>query len=177
MHDSETNVDYTRRYIVEALFKLMEKKDFRDITITELTAKAGVGRATFYRNFADKESVIVYFFNRAKTDFSADKRFIPRCDRDFYEVILSVLRELKRNLAAVTLLRKSRLEYLYLDYLNASFAADFENSAKPQNPFLPYGYSGALYNISMKWVDGGCESPVNEVAEALFYICFNRHVE
>lgn len=177
MNTTETSADYTKRYIVEALFKLMEKKDFRDITITELTAKAGVGRATFYRNFSDKESVLIYFFNRTKTDFSADKRFIPRSDRDFYEVILSVLSELKRNLSAVTLLRKSRLEYLYLDYLNASFAADFENSAKPQNPYLPYGYSGALYNISMKWVDGGCASPAEEVAEALFYICFNRHIK
>ncbi|MFR1566034.1 MAG: TetR/AcrR family transcriptional regulator [Christensenellales bacterium] len=177
MNTTETSADYTKRYIVEALFKLMEKKDFRDITITELTARAGVGRATFYRNFSDKESVLIYFFNRTKTDFSADKRFIPRCDRDFYEVILSVLSELKRNLSAVTLLRKSRLEYLYLDYLNASFAADFENSAKPQNPYLPYGYSGALYNISMKWVDGGCASPAEEVAEALFYICFNRHIK
>ena len=48
--------EYTKHYIALALFKLMEKMDFKDITITEIVKKAGVGRATFYRNFPDKEA-------------------------------------------------------------------------------------------------------------------------
>ena len=36
--------DYTRHYIAEALLKLMKAKDFRDITVTEIVKRAGVGR-------------------------------------------------------------------------------------------------------------------------------------
>ena len=44
---------YTKHYIVEALGILLETKDFADITVKEIVEKAGVGRATFYRNFQD----------------------------------------------------------------------------------------------------------------------------
>lgn len=44
--------------ITIALIQLMEKKDFCNISITELTKRAGVGRVSFYRNFVDKEDVL-----------------------------------------------------------------------------------------------------------------------
>ena len=86
--------DYTRHYIAEALLKLMKAKDFRDITVTEIVKRAGVGRATFYRYFTDKESVIVYYFNRLNEKFNENIRYIPRCDEDYYDVIRSVLKML-----------------------------------------------------------------------------------
>lgn len=46
------------QYIKEALFALLEKKDLEDISISELIAKAGVCRASFYRNFMSLEHVV-----------------------------------------------------------------------------------------------------------------------
>lgn len=44
--------------ITVALLKLLEKESFDNISITDLTKCAGVGRASFYRNFESKEDVI-----------------------------------------------------------------------------------------------------------------------
>lgn len=44
--------------ITEALLDMMKKKPFDSITITDLTKRAGVGRVSFYRNFASKEEVL-----------------------------------------------------------------------------------------------------------------------
>ena len=44
--------------ITTALLKLMEKKSIDEITITDLTKLAGVGRVSFYRNFESKRDVI-----------------------------------------------------------------------------------------------------------------------
>ncbi|MDE7108180.1 MAG: TetR/AcrR family transcriptional regulator, partial [Clostridiales bacterium] len=44
--------------ITTALFELLEKTPFAQITISELCKKAGVARKTFYRNFNDKTAVV-----------------------------------------------------------------------------------------------------------------------
>ena len=54
--------DYTRHYIVTALFKLMHEYEYEKIAITDIARKAGVGRATFYRYFKNKAEVITCYF-------------------------------------------------------------------------------------------------------------------
>ncbi|MDE6142426.1 MAG: TetR/AcrR family transcriptional regulator, partial [Bacilli bacterium] len=49
---------YVDEYIISALFTLMKKKKYEDISITEITNKAGVSRVSFYRNFNSKEDII-----------------------------------------------------------------------------------------------------------------------
>ena len=49
------NEQKAKDYITEALLQLMEKNDYQDISITDITKKAGVNRVTFYRNFNNKD--------------------------------------------------------------------------------------------------------------------------
>lgn len=58
--------EYSRWYIVQALFKLMNEYSYEKINVTDIVAKAGVGRATFYRYFKNKEDVIIYYFEHHK---------------------------------------------------------------------------------------------------------------
>ncbi len=39
--------EYTRHYIITALFKLMSDYDYSEISVTDIAKKAGVGRALF----------------------------------------------------------------------------------------------------------------------------------
>lgn len=48
----------TKEYVTQALFSLLEKKEMKDITVCELVEKAGICRATFYRNYLDMYQVI-----------------------------------------------------------------------------------------------------------------------
>ena len=50
-------------YITDALLLLMKHKNFNDITIGEITKKAGVNRSTYYRHFSTKESIIKFYFS------------------------------------------------------------------------------------------------------------------
>ena len=49
--------------IADALFRLMKRKDFQQITVTEICAEAAVGRKTFYRNFELREDVIDFWLD------------------------------------------------------------------------------------------------------------------
>lgn len=46
--------------IADALFSLMQRKSFQQITVTELCEEAEIGRKTFYRNFELKEDVVEF---------------------------------------------------------------------------------------------------------------------
>lgn len=59
----------SRRWLEEALLELMKQKHFRDITVTDMTAKAGVSRLTFYRNFESKEEVLLRYFDALFQDY------------------------------------------------------------------------------------------------------------
>ncbi len=54
--------EYTRHYIVQALFKLMSEYNYEKISVKDIAEKAGVGRATFYRHFKRKEDIILFYF-------------------------------------------------------------------------------------------------------------------
>ena len=49
---------YVVRHITDALLKLMQTNRLSDISISQICDEAGVGRASFYRNFQSKEDVI-----------------------------------------------------------------------------------------------------------------------
>ena len=55
-------VERTRSWILEAVLLLMDEKPYSKITVSDITEKAGVARQTFYRNYNDKDEVIIKYF-------------------------------------------------------------------------------------------------------------------
>ena len=49
---------YATDMLGPALLSLMAEKDIRRVTIDELAIRAGVGRATYFRNFSSKEELL-----------------------------------------------------------------------------------------------------------------------
>lgn len=49
---------YVRQQLTTALLDLLQEKDLNDITVSQLTEKAQVGRVSFYRQFTSKEAIL-----------------------------------------------------------------------------------------------------------------------
>ncbi len=159
--------DYSKWYIVQALFKLMNEYRFENISVTDVVNKAGVGRATFYRYFKRKEDVLVYYFERHTKEFVFSQRFYPRCREDYIKIVEKALNFFKNQIEPFRLIRRARLEYIYLDYLNKNFVLTFDNDFPDKNEYSPYIYAGMLFNLSMHWLDGGCEEPIDDLAQVI----------
>lgn len=123
--DSEA---YSKHYIVQALFKLMGAYEYDKISVTDIANKAGVGRATFYRYFKRKEDVIVFYFEHNTREFVFTQRFEPRCREDYVSIAKNVFKLFKQSKEPLKLLKKARLEHLYLDYLNKGFVGNLTTS-------------------------------------------------
>ena len=53
----------SQHMIADALFSLMKRKSFQQITVTEICGEANLGRKTFYRNFELREDVIDFWLD------------------------------------------------------------------------------------------------------------------
>ncbi len=63
---------YVRNHITDSLIELMGEKPFNDISISELCDLAGVGRASFYRNFETKEAVLKKYLEEIWHEWAKD---------------------------------------------------------------------------------------------------------
>ena len=159
--------DYNKFYIVQALFKLMAEYGYEKISVIDIANKAGVSRATFYRNFKRKEDIIIYYFNRNKEQFVLNNRYYPRCKEDYIKTVTNVLTAFVEQKEPIKLIRKAHLEYLYLEYLNESFSKMFENEYPNTHRYQPYLYAGMLFNTSMAWLDNDCVNEIENLAELI----------
>ena len=57
MNNEQKNT-WVKRQITAALLDLLREKKLADISISELTDRAGVGRVSFYRNYQGKEDIL-----------------------------------------------------------------------------------------------------------------------
>jgi len=65
----DIRIKYTRDWTYQALEKILKTKNFEDIKISEIIIKAGISRATFYRNFSNKNDIITYRIKRFFDEF------------------------------------------------------------------------------------------------------------
>ncbi len=157
--------EYSRYYIVQALFKLMNERVYDKISVTDITQKAGVGRATFYRYFKCKEDVIEYYFAHNTKEFLFEQRYYPRCKADYIKIARDVFAKFQKNKECFKLIRRAHLEYLYLDFLNKKMVDTFKEEYPDKSLYRPYLFAGMIFNVSMAWLDEGCEGSVDKIAE------------
>src|SRR5205085_300892 len=62
---SNLRVRRTQKLLREALIELIEERGFEALTIGELTERAMVSRAAFYRNYQDKYDLVEQIFEEA----------------------------------------------------------------------------------------------------------------
>lgn len=53
----------SQEWMQTALFQLMEKKPYSMISVTEITERAGLARQTFYRNYQDKDEILLQYLH------------------------------------------------------------------------------------------------------------------
>jgi AcrR family transcriptional regulator len=55
---TDARITKTRAALAQAVIAFAGEKDFADVTISEIARRAGVGYATFFRHYPDKESLL-----------------------------------------------------------------------------------------------------------------------
>lgn len=148
--------------IETALFTLMEKKSFAQITISELVKQADVARRTFYRSYESKEEVLHGYFEKLCRMYQNEAKplegyAIEQVARDYFSFWYQY-REF------LLLLHRSGLdELLYYEISQASLEvvkSRISSEKVKQLPGMEYfaAYSvGGFINLLQHWIITGME--------------------
>ncbi|WP_235748623.1 TetR/AcrR family transcriptional regulator [Nocardia coffeae] len=71
MSRPNVRVRRTRALLREALVDLIEERGFDRVTVGELTSRAMISRAAFYRNYRDKYELVEQIFDEAMAEMTA----------------------------------------------------------------------------------------------------------
>lgn len=88
--------------IMISMLDLLRKKDFDKISIIEIIEHAGVNRNSFYRNFKDKEDILVRYIESITEDF-IKSAFIPVFMVSWRKYISAILNHMYKNRDLVTI--------------------------------------------------------------------------
>lgn len=148
---------YVIEHITESLLTLLEDKAIADISISELCDNAGIGRASFYRNFNSKEDILRAYINKLFDGWKSDwekNNSIPLSSgigmifehfeqyREFYhllnerhliyllkDVILDTM-ELKPDLPKAEAYAKAFVAYILYGWIEVWFQRGMQESAE-----------------------------------------------
>lgn len=62
--------EQSKKSLTDALLKVMEQYDFKEITVTQISQEAKLSRKTFYRLFKNKEEILDQFLINIMNEFS-----------------------------------------------------------------------------------------------------------
>lgn len=160
-----------KKNITAALLDLLEQKSISEISISEIIAKAGVARASFYRNYATKENVIITLISDVLEEYRAT---LSDTEEDFYNYknILTSFEFFDRYEKQVLDLHRFGYGSLLLDMLN-----QFHEEVAGTMPctsterYKLYVYIGSLYNTAMMWLKTGQSENIDEIAHVFYCDC------
>lgn len=148
--------------IADALFSLMKRKPFRQITVTEICEEAAIGRKTFYRNFELREDVIDFQLDLMRDEYQAELEELPIEQRLFHHFSY-----IQKNADYFISLYQSGLDQL----AHEKFAiilpeamptwSDDEVEQEYRSAYITAGIEA----IQRVWISRGCKESIDEVVE------------
>jgi AcrR family transcriptional regulator len=163
---TETQKKITKESIFTALMKLLEKNQFNEVTITQITNLAGVSRMAFYRNYNVKEDIIIIYLDELFDKFMNEiknSRFSQK-----YDVALLYFSYFKERKDFIEVLIKSGLIYIFYDRLSRylfDFFQSIGGNKLTYSNYLTRYVSGGLYSILIEWINRDTKESVEEMAK------------
>ena len=180
---ADPRVVRTRKLIMDSFIKLSESKEFKDITVKDITAEAMINRATFYYHFEDiydllekalsevllvnlnsaeyqqkelNEDVFIHLF-KAITNFQ--QSLSNRCHRGYEDTIARIIRD--------------QLEVILYKMLAVQKGAEKDEALKITAVMLSWG----IYGISLEWKRNSTVPPAEFIKTAIPYLLHGIHFD
>lgn len=162
----------TKESIFTALMLLMEQKDFKEISITELTKKAGVSRMAFYRNYNLMEDIITSYLDEFFEDYSNQ---ISRNEKiDTCDSVRLYFTYFRNHEKLITNLNNSNLTNLILERVTRflhSLCKDIvcEKSHSPEKEKYSIEFlAGGVYKVLIEWAKSGMKESDDVMAQIVY---------
>lgn len=164
----------SKKLIQLAIYELLLKKDFDNISIKEICEKAGVSRMSFYRYYSTKEDIFIVFCDETFDAFFQEISHSPTLTmKDMFIMFFANLKKYHRE---IDMLKKSQRDTILLAQFEqySSYIASKMNLSNILNPFdIPF-FSGGLFNVVIRWSNRNYIDTPEDMANAMMGFIKNK---
>ncbi len=161
--DNAPKTTYVQTQITNALIALLQEKKFRDISVSEITRTAQVGRISFYRNYAEKEDILRQYIKALLQGWQ--EGFERSGGQDINEMWGSLFGHFAENREFYLLLYRQGLFLLLLESIKAICGPKKEQSNL--EAYFAAFMSHGLYGWIDEWFARGMEESAEKMAHLL----------
>lgn len=160
----EKQIQESKNMIKDALFTLLLEKNFRYISISEITAKAGVARMTFYRNFSSKEEIILYLFQSILKEIKDEVMKIPTPSiKDLIRIRFAII---QKNRYIHQLVDKNEIRELLIEFRKISISS-FDHLLPSADRYSREYKMGGIQSVTELWIKSGMKESPEEMTDRI----------
>lgn len=169
---TDPRVDRTRKLIAEAFLDVMNEKGFEDLTVNDITEKAGINRVTFYAHFADKyvllsDEVRRRFAELLKSRGLGERGYGAAAVRELFQAtcdyVSATYRHCKPPLTHLDWVMKDQVTSLSSELLIEWAGGQGDGDAMQ---LAATAASSALYGLVVRWIRLGDGQSAEDFVEA-----------
>ena len=164
----------TKAYISLALYALMQKMPYEEISVKEICDRAGVSRMSFYRYYSNKDDIFVDYCDDRFEEFYNTMKDVENLS--LRQFTLEMFKFVRKYARPIEVLFKANKDFLLLDqlsgyakYVVSNLKSDFLITQK-NNPTFPYFLAGGLFNVFVYWINNGTKYSPEEMNDMLYSI-------
>ncbi|QMS84358.1 TetR/AcrR family transcriptional regulator [Candidatus Xianfuyuplasma coldseepsis] len=167
----DMRVKYTREWTFEALSKLLEHTPYNQIKISEIIAKAGISRATFYRNFKNKDDIVIIKVRMMFQEFHQDlvDAFDDPATTDEIYLIQAFFKKIDEEEKVIDTVIKTNLEYTMvegivqiIEYYKERFYQLLKTNKKTEDYIIDI-MASSTWTLLSRWHRSGKEESATQL--------------
>lgn len=154
---------YVIEHLTASLLKLLQSAPMDEISVSALCDNAGVGRASFYRNFESREDILKLYINKLFGEWIKDSGLNE--GKPLNELIRSLFAHFEDRRDFYSLLNERKLIYLLKDVIIGICGPtpEHEKTEAYARAYVAY----MLYGWIEVWFQRGMKESAEEMAEML----------
>jgi AcrR family transcriptional regulator len=158
----------SRKMLMEALVRLLNQKEFDELSIQEIADEAGLNRATFYLHYPDKNALLQAMTDARFRDLIARRGVtFSNCDGALRAIALGVCDYLAETTGCPSQLTKMPLEGSIIPVVEGIFqegAIKHGLTPNAETRLLATTAAWAIFGAARRWYETADRIPAEEMA-------------
>lgn len=158
----------TKRMLMEAMVRLLNRKEFDDISVQEITDEATLNRATFYLHYTDKNALLQAMTDARFRDLIARRGLtFSDCDGALRAIALGVCDYLAETTGCPSQLTKLPIEGPIIPVIEGIFREGAAHHTTPpgvDSELLATTAAWAIFGAARRWYQTPDRIPAEEMA-------------
>jgi AcrR family transcriptional regulator len=172
--ERDLRIKRSRGLIYDALVRLLEDMEYKDITIKDITGEAAVSRPTFYRLYQNKDEILLKYLDEIFEEFFSSILENLRKERNHDVLGRGLFNKWKDNRDFFVALQKADLLFKvmerFVDY-SALFQEQIKRKDNKKNThfhrYLANCCGGEIFMMLYSWFQDGLNPGSSDIGEVL----------